>query len=88
MFLHIGENNLIPKEEIVAIIDAKTSLKSNDTKSLLKIIDKGDNLGKDNEEIKALIITCQNKVYGSKLSPKTLLKRSFNTKFLTGNGGK
>lgn len=85
MFLHIGENNLIPKKEVIAIIDAKTSLKSEDTKRLLESMNENNKLEK--EKIKTYIITSNNKVYTSNISSKTLLKRSFSTKPLTGMEG-
>ncbi len=77
MFLHIGENNLIPKKEIVAIIDAKTSLKSEDTKNLLEFMGETIDSNREDKDIRTYIITSKNKIYKSKISSKTLVRRSY-----------
>ncbi|HLR34656.1 MAG TPA: extracellular matrix/biofilm biosynthesis regulator RemA family protein [Tissierellales bacterium] len=77
MFLHIGENNLIPKKEIVAIIDAKASLKSEDTKNLLEFMGERIDVNREDKNIRTYIITSKNKIYKSKISSKTLVRRSY-----------
>ncbi|SCG84576.1 hypothetical protein DW1_3026 [Proteiniborus sp. DW1] len=89
MFLHIGKSLIIPIKEIIAIIDAESIMKSDDTKNFLKIAEEEGficDVGEDN--IKSYIITeklekskensskiRRSVIYSSNISSKTLLKR-------------
>lgn len=89
MFLHLGNDVVIPLKDIIAIIDAK-SVNSKYTKEFIKICDEEgfiENVTDDN--IKSYIITEKIEkdsksrddvrvsiIYGSNISSTTLLKRS------------
>lgn len=80
MFIHIGENIVIPEESIIAIIDIESSKQSNDTKQFLKIADEEGFIKKiTNDEPKSFILAEINKksiIYLSPISSLTLCKRS------------
>ncbi len=90
MFLHIGKNLIIPIKEIIAIIDAESILKSDDTKNFLKIADEEGFIYDVAEgNIKSYIITeklekskensseiRRSVIYSSNISSKTLLSRA------------
>jgi hypothetical protein len=79
MFIHIGENIVVPLNDVIAIIDIGSSEISNDTKQFLKIADEDGfvrRIAKD--EPKSLILTEKNKksiVYLSPISSVTLCRR-------------
>ena len=59
MFLHIGENVIIRKKDIIAIIDKETINDSKDTNKFIQnMIENGYLYTKNNENIKTYIITC------------------------------
>ncbi|WIV12601.1 extracellular matrix regulator RemB [Proteiniborus sp. MB09-C3] len=90
MFLHVGKNLVIPIKELIAIIDADSALKSEDTKNFLKVAEEEGfifDVAEDN--IKSYIITekvekdkenlseiRQSIIYSSNISSTTLLKRA------------
>ncbi len=76
MFLHLGGDKIIPKKEIIAIMDYKKG-NSNINKDFIKNA-KDENLlinVSDSEKEKSYIIT-NDKVYVSSISCNTLKKRS------------
>lgn len=89
MFLHIGNNISIPKDEIVAILDKSTVEKSLDTKTFInKLIKNNCLINPDNHKINTYIITCIKNIdrknrlsnikynlYTSNISSKSLFKR-------------
>ncbi len=83
MFLHIGDDVIIPMKEIVAILDLNLS-KSETTGEFLQIVaDEGfvefpnKEIEDSSEKIKTFIMTT-NKIYYSSISTSTLLKRANN----------
>lgn len=80
MFIHIGENIVIPEDSIVAIMDAESVSMSEDTRQFLKIADEEGFVKRvTDDDPKSLIITEINKksvVYLSPISSITLCKRS------------
>lgn len=76
MFLHIGNNMVLPTNEIVGIFDI-SSLEAKSTKEFLKISrEEGfvhDN-GKESQKFRSFILTLQN-IYFSPISSTTLRKR-------------
>jgi len=90
VFLHLGKNIVIPVKDLIAIIDADSVLKSDDTKSFIKVTQEEDfiyDVAKGN--IKSYIITekvdkgkekslnvRESVIYSSNISSKTLLKRA------------
>lgn len=89
MFLHIGDNISIPKNEIIAILDKDTVEKSMDTKAFIdKLIKKGCLINPHNKKINSYIITCVKNIdrrnrkkflkyelYTSSISSKSLSER-------------
>ncbi|MTI80697.1 MAG: DUF370 domain-containing protein [Firmicutes bacterium] len=78
MFLHLGDDVMVPKKDIIAILDIKTKQWSS-TKDFLDIAkDEGfiKNISKDEKE-KTFVIT-NDSVYLSPISCSTLKKRSKN----------
>lgn len=90
MFLHLGKNLVVPIKDLIAIIDADSVLKSEDTKNFLKVAEEEGfiyDVAEDN--IKSYIITeklekskenssnvRKSIIYSSNISSKTLLKRA------------
>jgi hypothetical protein len=80
MFIHIGENIVIPEDSIIAIMDIESMKQSSDTKQFLKIADEEGFIKKiTNDEPKSFILAEINKksvIYLSPISSLTLCKRS------------
>ncbi|WP_352418583.1 extracellular matrix regulator RemB [Proteiniborus sp.] len=90
MFLHIGKDLVIPLKELIAIIDAESALKLEDTKNFLKVAgEEGFIYDISEGKIKSYIITekvdkdkdnfsevRKSVIYGSNISSTTLLKRA------------
>lgn len=80
MFIHIGENVVIPLKGIIAIMDIDSANVSNDTKQFLKIADEEGFVRRvSDDEPKSFILAEVNKkslVYLSPISSVTLSKRS------------
>ncbi|MGF7060726.1 extracellular matrix regulator RemB [Brassicibacter mesophilus] len=90
MFLHLGKDFVIPLKDIIAIIDAETAFKSNDTREFFKIAEEEGfihDIVKDG--IKTYIITEKAEkdkndgtevrksiIYSSNISSTTLYKRA------------
>lgn len=74
MFLHIGEDILVPLKDIVGIFDIKIR-ENNSTKEFLQVANE-EGFIKDNneEEEKSFVLTNEN-VYFSSISSATLRKR-------------
>lgn len=79
MFLHLGENVVIPMREVIAIFDINSTT-SMDTKHFLKTAEEeGFIMRITNDEPKSFILTERNKksiIYLSPISSITLAKRS------------
>lgn len=79
MFLHLGENVVIPLKEIIAIFDINSTTNA-DTKSFLKIAEEEGFIKRITEDDpKSFILTERNKksiIYLSPISSVTLAKRS------------
>lgn len=89
MFLHLGKDYVIPLKEVIAIIDAKSGLKSKISKEFFKTAgEEGFINSIVDEDIKSYIITervekdkqtgqkIRNSIiYSSNISSNTLLKR-------------
>ena len=74
MYIHLGDNFVVPSKEVVMILDRQSSLDSSIvTEFLRKQEDKIVQL--TNGEAKSVIVT-MNKIYLSPLSSSTLKKRA------------
>lgn len=79
MFLHLGENLVIPLKEVIAIFDIE-SANGIDTRHFLKIAEEDGFVHRINkEEPKSFVLTERKKksiIYLSPISSVTLVKRS------------
>lgn len=80
MFLHLGENVVVPKNDIIGIFDLETTTYSSDTSSFLRMSEEDgfvERISKDKP--KSFVIAEVNKmskVYLSPISSSTLTKRT------------
>ncbi|MEW6662578.1 MAG: extracellular matrix regulator RemB [Bacillota bacterium] len=81
MYLHLGNEIIVRKSEIIAIIDLANT-KSDANKDFIKIADIEDKIEKvsNKENMKSLVIT-DKKTYLLNISSTTLWKRANNSKF-------
>ena len=80
MFLHLGENVVVPKNDIIGIFDLETTTYSSDTSSFLRMAEEDGFVERiSNEKPKSFVIAEVNKmskVYLSPISSSTLTKRT------------
>ena len=80
MFLHIGENFVVPLKDIIGIFDLQSTMYSNDTTQFLRMAEEDGFVERITDEIpKSCIIAEVNKmskVYLSPISSSTLCKRT------------
>lgn len=79
MFLHIGKDIALLREDIIAIIDKETLEESGDSLSFIENLIDNDCLENDIDNARSYIITNDNKedrLYTSNISSKTLFKRN------------
>lgn len=80
MFLHLGENIVVPLKDIIGIFDIETSLYSSDTIQFLRMAEEDGFVEKiSHEKPKSFVVAEVNKkskVYLSPISSSTLTKRS------------
>jgi len=76
LFIHIGDENVIRSEEVIAILDYSLFHSSTIIQELIfKQREKGNVIDSDYEEAKSIVITID-KIYFSSLSVPTLNRRS------------
>lgn len=79
MFLHLGNNYMVPTNKVIAILDLETAGNSPVSRSLLnKIIKKGKVLNVSEPGKEKSFVICDAENYFSPISSSTLLKRSMN----------
>ncbi len=81
MYLHLGHDTVIRKEEILGIFDIDTSTVGKHTRNYLAVKEKEGKCITVTYELPRSFVVCTDKnenetVYISQLSPLTLLKRS------------
>ena len=80
MFLHLGKDVVIPKKDIVAIIDMDTSTSSRHTRAFLSEAEKRGEVFVVTDELPRSAVVCAGRgsveVYICQISSKTLLKRA------------
>ena len=77
MYLHLGQNTVITTDEIVGIFDMDTTTVSKNTRSFLSKAEKNKNVVYVTTELpKSFIVSKDQKVYISQISPATLLLRA------------
>lgn len=80
MFLHLGENVVVPINDIIGIFDVETTMYSSDTIQFLRLAEEDGFVERiTNEKAKSFVIAEVNKkskVYLSPISSATLSKRT------------
>ncbi|MCW2278286.1 extracellular matrix regulator RemB [Heliophilum fasciatum] len=79
MFLHLGSDVVVPKDDIVVIIDLESAAQANTTQEFIKSFDqsgKVKNIAETGKE-KSFIVT-RHRAYISPISSMTLMKRGNN----------
>lgn len=76
MYLHIGNDIIVKKEDIVGIFELDGKMTTELTKDFLKKIQKEGKLESAGDDLpKSFVITSENKVYFSHISVSSLMKR-------------
>ena len=80
MFLHLGENVVVPIKDIIGIFDIQASMDSSDTRSFLSMAEEDGFVERITQESpKSFVIAEVNKmskIYLSPISSSTLTKRT------------
>ena len=80
MFLHLGENVVVPVKDIIGIFDLQTTMYSSDTSAFLRMAEEDGFIERiSKEKPKSFVIAEVNrmsKVYLSPISSSTLTKRT------------
>lgn len=80
MFLHLGENVVVPVKDVIGIFDMETSLYNSDTVQFLRMAEEDGFVERiTDEKPKSFIIAevdKKSKIYLSPISSSTLSKRS------------
>ena len=80
MFLHLGENVVVPIKDVIGIFDLQTSMYSSDTISFLRMAEEDGFVERiTNENPKSFILAevdNVSKIYLSPISSSTLTKRT------------
>lgn len=84
MFLHLGENIVVPIKDIIGIFDIETASYSSDTIQFLRMAEEDGFIVRiNNEPVKSFVIAEINKkskVFLSPISSSTLIKRTRRSK--------
>ena len=80
MYLHLGQNVLVPKKSVIGVFDMDNTTQSKWTVRYLNMAEKEGRLVNISDDIPKSFIICKDgdkeTVYLSQLAPSTLLKRS------------
>ena len=81
MILHIGKDNFVYKDDIIAILDKRSAEASNKTRELISnLVDKGSVIGNIDKYTKSYILVSNGKnnpkIYTSNISSKALVNRN------------
>jgi len=80
MYLHLGQNIVVPETDIIGIFDLDNTTGSHITRKFLSDAEKAGNVINVSDELpRSFIVSGTSKeinIYLSQLSPQTLLKRS------------
>lgn len=80
MFLHLGENLVVPVKDIIGIFDIETASYSSDTTQFLRMAEEDGFVERVNSEVPKSFIVAEvnkkSKVYLSPISSSTLSKRT------------
>lgn len=82
MFLHLGENVVVPLKDIIGIFDIETTMYSTDTIQFLRMAEEDgfvERITKDNPKSFVVAeVDKKSKIYLSPISSSTLTKRTEN----------
>ena len=85
MYLHLGQNVVIPEAELIGIFDLDNTTGSHITRKFLSDAEKSGSVVNISDELpRSFIVSGLGKeivVYLSQLSPQTLLKRTESVRF-------
>ena len=85
MYLHVGQNVVIPETDIIGIFDLDNTTGSNITRKFLNDAEKAGRVINVSDELpRSFIVSGKSKktdIYLSQLSPQTLLKRTETMRF-------
>ena len=80
MFLHLGENVVVPVKDVIGIFDLQTTMYSSDTSAFLRMAEEDGFIERiSKEKPKSFVIAEVNKmskIYLSPISSSTLTKRT------------
>ncbi len=80
MYLHLGQNTVVPFQSILGIFDLDNTTSSYWTRQFLKEAEKSGRVISISEELPKSFVLCMQEgesiIYLSQLSPSTLLKRA------------
>ena len=80
MYLHLGQNTIVPESDVIGIFDLDNTTNSHITRRFLSESEKSGRIVSISEELPKSFILCGKSrefvVYLSQLSSQTLLKRS------------
>lgn len=80
MYLHIGQNVVVPSDSVIGVFDIDNTTSSHITRKFLQKVEKEGNLIPVFDDIPKSFVLCREGektvVYFSQLSSQTLLKRS------------
>ena len=80
MFLHLGENVVVPIKDVIGIFDIETSMYSSDTISFLRMAEEDGFVERITEEQPKSFVIAEvdkmSKIYLSPISSSTLTKRT------------
>jgi extracellular matrix regulatory protein B len=80
MYLHLGQNTVIPKSSVIGIFDMDNTTSSHITRKFLNELEKSESIINVADDIPKTFVLCnemgKTTVYLSQLSSQTLLKRS------------
>ena len=80
IYLHLGQNVVVPESEILGIFDLDNTTGSKITREFLNQAEKTGQIINISEDLPKSFVVCEEneriRVYLSQLSPATLLKRS------------
>ena len=82
MYLHLGQNTVIPKTSVIGIFDMDNTTSSHITRKFLNNMEKMGRIINIAEDIPKTFVLCEDMgkitIYLSQLSSQTLLKRSYS----------
>ena len=83
MYLHVGQNFVVPEADIIGIFDLDNTTGSHITRKFLSEAEKKGRVVSVSDELPNSFIICNETIYLSQLSTQTLMKRSGITRLIS-----